>query len=334
MIYTITFNPALDLVMEVNDFNIGLVNRSEAEYTLCGGKGINVSHVLSNLGVKNEALGFIAGFTGYEIEDRVKKMGIESDFIKLDAGESRINIKIKSSLETEINGTGPVIKEDDIKQLYNQLDEKLQDGDVLVLAGSIPSSLKSDVYENIMKRFCGDGYNNNDQYGNVDNNYNAIDNQSSDNIKKNRNIKVIVDASKDLLTSTLKYKPFLVKPNHHELGEICGERFETVTDIMHHGRKIKALGAKNVLVSMADKGAVLITDEDTYYMKAPKGQIKNSVGAGDSMVAGFIAKYIETNSYEDALRYAIATGSASAFSDNLATKEEVEKLLPMVEIVA
>lgn len=325
MIYTITFNPALDLVMEVNELHLGMVNRSKSEYTLCGGKGINVSHILMNLGVSSTALGYVAGFTGKEIVSRLDSVGIKNEFIELNEGESRINVKIKSELETEFNGSGPVIRSEDIERLYEQLDEKLEDGDVLVLAGSAPSSLGTDIYENIMKRFgekvsckmC-----------------NKESNQDNKDTHSKRNIKIIVDASKELLKNTLKYKPFLVKPNHHELEEICGVKIETVTDVMHHGRKIKAQGAENVLVSLADKGAVLITQDDTYYMKAPRGVIKNSVGAGDSMVAGFIASYIEKGDYKEALRYAIATGSASAFSTELATKEEVERLLPMVEVVA
>ncbi|MBE5936246.1 MAG: 1-phosphofructokinase [Lachnospiraceae bacterium] len=305
MIYTITFNPALDYVMEVDNFELGLVNRSKKEYSLCGGKGINVSIVLKNLGYESTALGFIAGFIGDEIDAKVRDKGIATDFVKLEKGESRINVKLMSNLETEINGVGPIICEDNMEQLYKKID-LLKEGDILVIAGSVPKieGMESTrVYANIMEHVA------------------------------NKDIKVVVDATKDNLIQVLEHKPFLIKPNQHELSELCGVRCETITDVIHHGRKLREKGALNVLVSLAGGGAVLISEEDTYYMKAPQGQCINSVGAGDSMVAGFIAHFIETKNYEESLKYAIATGSASAFSNCLATKEEVEKLIDQVKLI-
>ena len=296
MIYTITFNPALDYIVRVNDFKVGQVNRTSYEEIYAGGKGINVSIVLNNLDVENIALGFIAGFTGDEIENRVKNMGCKTDFIKLNNGMSRINVKLKSNEESEINGQGPVINENDLEQLFNKLD-LFKEGDVLVLAGSIPSTLPENIYEIIMRRL------------------------------ENKNIKIIVDATKDLLLNVLKYKPFLIKPNHHELAELFNVEIKNEEEIIKYAKKLKEMGARNVLISMAGDGAIFIT-EDNRVIKSnvPKGELVNSVGAGDSMVGGFIAGYLNNSNLEEAFKMGVATGSASAFSEGLATKDKVYNL--------
>lgn len=296
MIYTITLNPSLDYIVRVNDFEIGKVNRTENEKISPGGKGINVSIVLSNLGVKSKALGYIAGFTGEEIEKRVKEYGFPCDFIKVKTGMSRINIKLQNSHETEINGQGPKIEEGEIQALYSKLDA-IKEGDLLVLAGAIPNTLPQDTYAAIMKRL------------------------------KRKNVKFVVDATKGLLKSVLEYNPFLIKPNNHELEELFNTSFRSVDEIVQHGRKLQDMGAENVIVSMAGAGAILITSDRVFKSAAPKGIVKNSVGAGDSMVAGFIAGYLTNNNLKDAFKMGVAAGSATAFSEEFATKEKVEELL-------
>lgn len=297
MIYTVTFNPSLDYIVGVDGFKRGIVNRTESELLFPGGKGINVSIVLHNLGIDSVALGFMAGFTGKEIESRLATFGCKSEFIEIDNGMSRINVKLRSDEETEINGMGPVISDADVDKLYAQLD-RLEKGDILVLAGSIPSSMPPDVYEKIMARLEG------------------------------RGIEVVVDATKDLLLNVLKYHPFLIKPNNHELGEMFGVVLKNDEEIVKHAEMLQQKGARNVLVSMAGDGAILLTEDGRYFKSpAPKGKVKNSVGAGDSMVAGFVTGYIREKDMEKAFRMGLATGSASAFSDALATKEDVEKVL-------
>lgn len=297
MIYTVTFNPSLDYIMEVNDFKAGMVNRSESELMQAGGKGINVSIVLKNLGLESEALGFIAGFTGDEIENRVRQYGCNTDFIKLKEGISRINVKLRGKEESEINGGGPHIDDSSLNELYSKLNT-LKNDDILVLAGSIPKSLPEDIYEKIMDRL------------------------------KDRNIKVVVDATKDLLVNVLKYKPFLIKPNNHELGEIFNKELKTDDEIINCAKELQRMGAQNVLISMAGDGAILIGENgEVHKSNVPKGKVKNSVGAGDSMVAGFIYGYLKNNDLLEALKMGVATGSASAFSDELATKDEVDNLL-------
>lgn len=297
MIYTVTFNPSLDYIVGVDGFKRGIVNRTESELLFPGGKGINVSIVLHNLGIDSVALGFMAGFTGKEIESRLATFGCKSEFIEIDNGMSRINVKLRSDEETEINGMGPVISDADVDKLYDQLD-RLEKGDILVLAGSIPSSMPPDVYEKIMARLEG------------------------------RGIEVVVDATKDLLLNVLKYHPFLIKPNNHELGEMFGVVLKNDEEIVKHAEMLQQKGARNVLVSMAGDGAILLTEDGRYFKSpAPKGKVKNSVGAGDSMVAGFVTGYIREKDMEKAFRMGLATGSASAFSDALATKEDVEKVL-------
>ncbi len=297
MIYTVTFNPSLDYIVSVDDFKLGLTNRTSSELMLPGGKGINVSTVLMNLGIENTALGFTAGFVGKEIIRRLHEMGVKSEFIQISEGVSRINLKLKSIDGTEINGAGPVISKDKVEELMKKLEE-LGEGDVLFLAGSIPSSMPDDMYEQIMARLNGKG------------------------------VMIVVDATKDLLVNVLKYHPFLVKPNNHELGEIFGVELKTRKDVISYGKKLQEKGARNVLVSMAGDGAVLVTEDgQEFRAEAPKGKLVNSVGAGDSMVAGFIYGYLNGGSYADAFRYGVCTGSASAFSEELATKKEVIALM-------
>ena len=301
MIYTITFNPALDYIVKMDEFNLGNVNRSNNEFIYAGGKGINVSIVLNNLGVKSKALGFIAGFTGEEIERRVREFGCDTEFIKLKEGMSRINVKIKADVESEINGGGPDISSDALEELYKKLDT-LTVGDILVLAGSIPKTMPTDVYERIMERL------------------------------QEKNIKFIVDTTGESLLKVLKYNPFLIKPNHHELGELFGVKLNSKEEIIEYAKKLKDMGAQNVIISMAGDGAILIdSNGGVTTSNVPKGVVKNSVGGGDSMVAGFIAGYLDSEKIEDGFKLGVATGSASAFSEGLATKDYVYELLEQVK---
>lgn len=300
MICTVTFNPSLDYIVSVEDFKLGLTNRTSSELLLPGGKGINVSTVLMNLGIENTALGFTAGFVGDEIIRRLQEMGVASDFIQIADGISRINVKLKSIDGTEINGAGPVIEENKVEELMKKL-EKLGEGDVLFLAGSIPSSMPDDMYEQIMKKMGG------------------------------KDAMIVVDATKDLLVNVLKYHPFLIKPNNHELGEIFGVELKTREDVVPYGKKLQEKGARNVLISMAGEGAVLVAEDGQVFEEpAPKGQLVNGVGAGDSMVAGFMAGWMEKKDYEHAFHMGIAAGSASAFSENLATKEEINTVYQQI----
>ncbi|MBP0982906.1 MAG: 1-phosphofructokinase [Oscillospiraceae bacterium] len=296
MIYTVTFNPAVDYIVHTKELIPGATNRSDSEEIYFGGKGINVSIVLSELGVKSKALGFAAGFTGEAIEKGVAEKGIDAEFVHLSEGFSRINVKIKSGEETELNGQGPKITDEAIAELFTKLDE-IQDGDTLVLAGSIPSSLPADIYERILERLSG------------------------------KKIRAVVDATKDLLLNVLKYRPFLIKPNNFELGEIFGTEMKSTEDIVKYAGKLKEMGARNVLVSMAGDGAVLLDENgQTHVCGVCRGRVKNSVGAGDSMVAGFIAG-CEKGDYEYALKLGTASGGATAFSEGLAEKEKIFELL-------
>ncbi|HCS02553.1 MAG TPA: 1-phosphofructokinase [Ruminococcaceae bacterium] len=296
MVYTVTFNPAVDYIVHTKQLIAGATNRSDSEEIYFGGKGINVSIVLSELGVKSKALGFVAGFTGEAIENGVAEKGIDADFVHLNEGFSRINVKIKSGEETELNGQGPKITDEAIRELYAKLDE-IQDGDTLVLAGSIPSSLPADIYERILERLSG------------------------------KKIRAVVDATKDLLLNVLKYRPFLIKPNNFELGEIFGVEMKSTEDIVKYAGKLKEMGAQNVLVSMAGDGAVLLDENGkTHVCGVCSGKVKNSVGAGDSMVAGFVAG-CEKGDYEYALKLGTASGGATAFSEGLAEKNRIYELL-------
>ena len=297
MIYTVTFNPSLDYIVSVDHFETGRVNRTTRELMFPGGKGINVSLVLKNLGLDSTALGFMAGFTGKEIERLLDVQDVHSDFIPVASGISRINVKLRSDEESEINGMGPGIGAAEIDKLYQKLDA-LKEGDILVLAGSIPSVMAETMYRDIMERL------------------------------KNRGIRIVVDATKDLLHMVLPLHPFLVKPNNHELGEIYGVKLTTKEEVIPYARRMQSEGAVNVLISMAGEGALLVAEDGNVYQSMPpKGKVKNSVGAGDSMVAGFIAGYLKSGSYEEAFYTGLCTGSASAFSDNLATRDEVNGLL-------
>lgn len=302
MIYTVTFNPSLDYIVSVEDFQLGLTNRTSSELILPGGKGINVSTVLGNLGIKSTALGFVAGFTGEEIVKEVEELGVKGDFIRIEEGISRINLKLKSIDGTEINGSGPDICEEKVDLLMEKL-EHLKEGDTLVLAGSIPSSMPDDIYSNIMKRLQGKG------------------------------IRIAVDATQDLLLNVLEYNPFLIKPNNHELGDIFHVELKTREEVVPYAKKLQERGARNVLVSMAGEGAVLVAEDGTICgAPAPKGTLVNGVGAGDSMVAGFLAGWMESENYEHAFCRGVASGSASAFSEYLATKEEIEQVMQGVHV--
>lgn len=293
MIYTVTFNPSLDYIVSCDDFILGQTNRTTKEIIYPGGKGINVSIVLRNLGLDTTALGFLAGFTGGEIKRLILKEGIQNEMIEVNNGFSRINIKLRSSQESELNGMGPSIDEQSIKKLYQKLDNLTSD-DILVLAGSIPSSMPSNIYSDIMDYL------------------------------KDKNMKIVVDATKDLLLNVIPYKPFLIKPNNHELGELFNVKLNTREEVVPYARKLLELGARNVLVSLAGEGAVLVDENgEVYSSKAPKGKVINSVGAGDSMVAGFLYGYKTFNNYNEAFKYGVCTGSASAFSEQLAKLDEV-----------
>lgn len=297
MIYTVTFNPSLDYVIQVDKLVPGEINRTTHEAVYPGGKGNNVSVILSNLGHSSKALGFTAGFTGEALENMLKEFGCDTAFIRLPEGSTRINVKINAGEETEINGQGPVITEEAQSALFEQLDA-LKEEDILVLAGSIPNTLPSDIYERILEHLQG------------------------------RGIHFVVDATKDLLLKVLKYHPFLIKPNNHELGEMFGVTLKTRDEIVAYAKKLQEMGAENVLVSMAGDGAILLTEEGVIYeAKPPKGKVMNSVGAGDSMVAGFLTGYLNTGDYEKAFRLGVVTGSATAFQYWLATKEDIVALM-------
>ena len=301
MINTITLNPSLDYVVKVDNFQADALNRSSDEQIYAGGKGINVSIVLKNLGVDNTALGYVAGFTGDEILRQIKEHNVNCDFVKLQNGMSRINVKLKSHGETEINGAGPDITQKDLESLYEKVN-KLGKGDFLILSGSIPKSVPDDIYDSIMKSLL------------------------------DKEVEFIVDATKDLLLKVLKYEPFLIKPNHHELAEMFDVELKSDEDIIKYGKKLQEMGAKNVLISMAGDGAILLPQNgEAIKREVPKGILKNSVGAGDSMVAGFLCGYLKNRNLDEAFKMGIATGSASAFSEELATKEEVENLLKQMK---
>ena len=304
MIYTVTFNPSLDYIVSVENFQLGLTNRTSSELMLPGGKGVNVSTVLMNLGIENTALGFAAGFVGDEIVRQMEEMGVQNGFIRLEEGVSRINLKLKSIDGTEINGQGPVISPEHVEELMKRLD-RLGEGDVLFLSGSIPASMPDDAYQKIMERLDG------------------------------RGVQIIVDATKDLLMKVLEYHPFLIKPNNHELGEIFDVELRTREEVIPYAKKLQEKGAVNVLVSMAGEGAVFIdANGDVHMAPAPSGTLVNGVGAGDSMVAGFMAGWLEKQDYEHAFCMGVSAGSASAFSEHLATKAEIETVYQQVRVIS
>lgn len=297
MIYTVTFNPALDYVMTVDKLLFGDINRTNSEQIYYGGKGINVSAILTRLGIENTALGFLAGFSGERLEEMLNDDGIHHDFVKLKQGYTRINVKIKAEKELDMNANGPTIEAADLDCLFEKLD-KITAGDTLILAGSIPDSLPNDIYEKILGRL------------------------------NEKDVCIVVDATGDLLLNVLKFRPFLIKPNHHELGEIFGVEIRELKDIVKYGKMLQEKGAKNVLVSRGRDGAVLLDENGkTYTMGNVPGKIVSSVGCGDSMVAGFLAGYIQKGDYAYALKLGSACGNASAFSPSLATKKEIESML-------
>lgn len=297
MIYTVTFNPAIDYIVQVGDMTLGATNRTQQEDLQFGGKGINVSAVLHNLGVANTALGFVAGYTGEAIEQRMQELGISTDFIHLNNGTTRINVKIRGEGETAINGRGPDIPAEAVEQLMEKLD-RICDGDTVILAGSVPVSTADDIYERILKRLL------------------------------NKRVRTVVDAAGKLMENVLKYRPFLIKPNLSELGQLFGLELEQTQEIISCAQKLQERGARNVLVSLGGEGALLLDEEGmVHQIGVPQGKLKSSVGAGDSMVAGFIAGYEQSQDYDFALRMGAAAGSATAFSPTLATRAEIETLL-------
>lgn len=300
MIYTITFNPSIDYIIQVDNFESGVINKIKSDYKYPGGKGINVSRVLNNLNVKSKALGFIGGFTGEFVKNYIEAEGVQTDFIKVKE-DTRINVKLKSEEETELNGAGPNIENNDLKKLFEKV-ERLTADDYLVIAGSAQKSLPKDIYAQVQKMCL------------------------------NCCVKVIVDTTGETLLSTLKYKPFLIKPNNHELGELFGRVLDSTDKIIEYGRKLMDMGAQNVIVSMAADGALLISSQGVFHASAPKGTVKNSVGAGDSVIGGFLANYSVSSNLVEAFRYGAASGSATAFSFDLCTKQEVEALVEQIKI--
>lgn len=301
MIYTVTFNPSIDYIVSMNHFSLGKTNRTTEEKMFPGGKGINVSTVLTNLGISNIALGFIAGFTGTEIKRLSQEQGILCDFITLPEGNNRINVKLKDYDGTEINGSGPDIPNTKLEELLKQLN-RLKDGDSLVLAGSIPSSVPSNIYQTIIEKL------------------------------KEKKVNIIVDATKDLLKNALPFRPFLIKPNRHELEEAFDIIIESKEEAIRYARHLQRMGARNVMVSLSGDGAVFVSEEgESFEADVPPGKLINAVGSGDSMIAGFLAGWETTANYEQAFKMAVAAGSASAYSEELATKEDIEKLLAYMD---
>ncbi|MDO5718529.1 MAG: 1-phosphofructokinase [Tissierellia bacterium] len=296
MIYTITLNPCLDYIMDLDEFESGIINRSKSELVLPGGKGINVSQILQELGVKNTAVFFSASFTGKYLEQVLKEKNIETKSISIDKGFTRINVKVRSGYETAINAKGPEISDSSLDELFNYL-KSIDEGDIIVISGNIPPGLKENIYEEIIAN------------------------------SKKRGAEFVVDATKSALTSVLKHRPFLIKPNHEELGEILDVEINNFEDAIDGSRKLQLEGARNIITSMGAKGAVLITEDgEVFIAESLKGDVKNTVGAGDSMVAGFISGYYHMKNYEKAFALAVAAGTATAFSDTLAKGEEIKRL--------
>jgi len=303
MIYTVTLNPAIDYVIGLPKLELGELNRTEVENFYPGGKGINVSRVLTELDVKNMALGFVAGFTGHFIENSLRERSVQTDFVHLTRGCSRIGVKLKTRTEeTEVNAKGPLVDDEATQKLIQKF-EQLEDGDSLVLAGKIANGMSEDFYEIIMQKLS------------------------------NRKINIVVDATKDSLLKTLPYHPFLIKPNREELADIFSTEIKHEADIIQYGKKLQQMGAQNVLISLASEGSILIaSDGNIYKSNAPSGIVQNSVGAGDSMVAGFVAGYAKTHDYQEALKLGSASGSATAFSSDLATASDIEDTVQKIKI--
>ncbi|MBD1381329.1 1-phosphofructokinase [Metabacillus arenae] len=300
MIYTVTLNPSVDYIVEVQDFQLGELNRSLDDYKFPGGKGINVSRVLRRFGLPSKALGFVGGFTGQFVKDYLADEEIETDFVKV-SDDTRINIKLKTGSETEINGKGPDISKEKLEEFFTVFDQ-LTNEDIVLLAGSIPTSLPDTFYAEIAEK-CGE-----------------------------KGIQVAVDISGEPLKHIVKCKPFLMKPNHHELAEMFNVEINSAQDAVPYGQKLIEAGAEHVIVSMAGDGALLFTKDHQYFANVPKGKVRNSVGAGDSLVAGFIGSYVKGLSIEESFRFGVAAGSATAFSYELCTNDEVEKLLKEVKV--
>lgn len=301
MIYTLTLNPSIDYVVNVNNLTLGKINRTLEDIKFPGGKGINVSRILSNQHVSNVALGFIGGFTGEFVEKSLKDLNIHTDFIKV-SGDTRINVKVKSNTETEINGAGPKITDSELQSLFNKLSE-LKTNDILVLAGNIQNTLPSTLYSKIQ------------------------------NLVSKNGVKVVVDTSGNALLEAVKNKPFLIKPNNHEIEEIFNVKINNTDELIIYGKKLNEMGAENVIIYLAGDGALLICSQGVFFGNAPKGEVKNSVGAGDSLVGGFLAEYSKSSDLLKAFKNGIASGSASAFSLDLCEEEFVKKLLPIINIV-
>lgn len=300
MVYTVTVNPSLDYIVDVDKFNIGEVNRTKSQLIFPGGKGINVSIVLNNLEIENTAYGFIAGFTGDEIARRLGNMGVKTDFIRLEHGNSRINLTLRNVEETSINGIGAVCSENEQKNLMDKLSQA-SDDDIIVLSGSVPNGISDKIYEEIMKMF------------------------------ENRSIKIVVDVTRKYMEGVLKYRPFLIKPNQSELEEIFDVKIKSTEEIICYAKKLQNMGARNVLVSRGGEGAVLYTENNELFVhNGIKGNVINTIGAGDSMVAGFLAGYLKKQNMKEAFYMGIAAGTASAFSDNLATCEQIETIYERV----
>ena len=302
MLYTITFNPAVDLVMNTDVIQLGELNRVKRDEYVAGGKGINMSVLLKRLGHDNIATGFLGGFTGEFIRQSLIEEGIQPEFIDIDA-ITRINVKVKAQQETEINANGPVISEEDIQQLFDYFSDVLTEGDTVLLAGNAAPGMTSEHYVKVAE-LC-----------------------------EQKNAHFVLDSNKELLTACLKHKPFLIKPNAQELGEIFGVTIEGTNDVVQYAKQLQEQGARNVIVSLGGDGAILLTEEqEVFQSSVPKGEVINSVGAGDSMVAGFIAKYIESHNYEESLKQGAACGSATAFSVGIANRQLVEQLIKEIEI--
>jgi 1-phosphofructokinase len=300
MIYTVTLNPSVDYIVEVEQFELGSLNRTVADTKFPGGKGINVSRVMKRLAVESNALGFIGGFTGKFVEDFLNLEKIPSNFVKV-SGDTRINIKLKTEVESEINGLGPNISEEQLTEFF-EIFQKMTKEDIVVLAGSIPGTLPPSIYKEIIA------------------------------VCKEKEIKVVADVSGDALKEVISEKPYLIKPNHHELGELFNIEIQSVEEALIYGKKLVEQGVKHVIVSLAEKGALLITENNSYVANVPKGKVLNSVGAGDSVVGGFISAISKNYSIEEAFKIGVAAGSATAFSMELCTKEKIEELLPYIEV--